>query len=530
MAIDTQIMFLHRNLRIGINRDARFIAAIMAAVAVGFVAYVARLSDVTHDAFHEMALVREYFRTGEFPHNDVFAFTPTVSPAVHHEWGTGLFLYLVAGANPLGYHGMAIARLLLIAMLGLLLYRVARNQGAHPIVIGLCAPIVFPIAWVGFATLRAQMFTLVFLACQILLQQSDWRGKKTWIVGWFFLYVAWLNVHAGFVVGIGLLGFHVLERWIEFFFARSPSSGLSEFFVRFWHHLLLVPCALVGLIINPWGMDYPKYLWHAIRMPRPTMIEWQPLWMTPDALTTMLAYSVMVLGLGYCAKNRQWKRLRGWLFTCIASYVALKHIRHGSLFAVAWLAYMPGWLTPTPLGRSFIAWIYEYRTTAMRLCIIIVGSCSVYALGHSVWKARIPDDDPQGVMVYPVGAVKYLQEEGFRGNLMTPFTAGAYVSWTCYPNIRISLDGRYEVAYRDDVLPKHDDFYLARDNWKEVLNEYNADAILVQQAAPVRRFLGTKVHETDNYSLVYEDKVYALFVLDSLSVRSSEAIGSSQRR
>jgi len=105
----------NRNLRIGLHRDGRLIVAACLATFLGFVAYVSRLSDVTHDAFHEMALVRAMFESGSFPLNDIFAFTPTVSPAVHHEWGTGLFLYMVAGANPMGLHGMAVARLLLIA-------------------------------------------------------------------------------------------------------------------------------------------------------------------------------------------------------------------------------------------------------------------------------------------------------------------------------------------------------------------------------------------------------------------------------
>jgi len=107
----------NRNLRIGLHRDGRLIVAACLATFLGFVAYVSRLSDVTHDAFHEMALVRAMFESGSFPLNDIFAFTPTVSPAVHHEWGTGLFLYMVAGANPMGLHGMAVARLLLITLL-----------------------------------------------------------------------------------------------------------------------------------------------------------------------------------------------------------------------------------------------------------------------------------------------------------------------------------------------------------------------------------------------------------------------------
>ena len=87
------LMTLQQNLQMGRLRDGRFVAILAASLLIAFLAYIARLSDVTHDAFHEMALVRVFAETGKFPIGDVFAFTPTVHPAVHHEWGTGLVLY-----------------------------------------------------------------------------------------------------------------------------------------------------------------------------------------------------------------------------------------------------------------------------------------------------------------------------------------------------------------------------------------------------------------------------------------------------
>jgi hypothetical protein len=92
------------------------------------------------------------------------------------------------------------------------------------------------------------------------------------------------------------------------------------------------------------------------------------------------------------------------------------------------------------------------------------------------------------------------------------------------------LDGRYEVAYRDDVLPKHDDFYHAGSNWHDVLTEYDPDAILVKQNVPVRKLLGKKEHDTEHFRLAYEDATFAVFVQDSLSVRTSDSWRDSQKR
>ena len=514
LAIDaetTYVMTLQQNLQIGRLRDGRFVAILGATLVVAFLAYIARLSDVTHDAFHEMALVRVFAESGRFPIGDVFAFTPTVYPAVHHEWGTGLVLYWCAGISPLGMDGMAVLKIAIVLAIAASLYRVARNGGAHPLLICLCAPILFPLLWVGFATVRAQIFTLLFILLQILLQQSDWQGRKNWVVVWAVLYVVWLNMHAGFVVGVGLMFLHVVERWLTELGDDWSIESLRKSYFKLWHHLLLLPILAIGLQINPWGLLYGPYLLRAITMPRPTMLEWKPLWMTHDSTTSLIAFALSIFALGYVAKNRRWSRLRGWLFCCIAAYMALKHLRHGSIYAIVWMAYMPGWLTPTALGRTTIARLTNARQFAIRSAGLTAIGCIGFILWNPIWKATIPSSDPDSPMVYPTGAVRYLREHSFSGNVLTPFSSGAYVSWMCYPNVRVSIDGRYEVAYREDVLPKHDQFYAAEPGWQNVLREYSADLILVQANSPVRKSLGKLGSQTEAWRVVYEDPVFSLY-------------------
>jgi len=520
------LMTLQQNLQIGRLRDGRYIAVLAAALLIAFFAYIARLSDITHDAFHEMALVRVYAQSGTFPLRDVFAFTPTIQPAVHHEWGTGLVLYWCAGISPLGLDGMAVLRILIVLAIAAALYRCARNGGAHPLLIVVCAPILFPLLWVGFGTIRAQIFTLLFILLQILMQQSDWHGRKSWVIAWSLLYVVWLNMHAGFVVGVGLMFFHVVERWLNELGEEWSIASFQNAYFKLWHHLLLPPILVIGLQINPWGLQYGPYLLRAITMPRPTMLEWQPLWMTHDNVTSLAAFGLSVLALGYIAKNRRWSRLRGWLFCCVAAYMAFKHLRHGSIYAMVWMAYMPGWLTPTAFGRTAIATLVNCRTFAIRCASVVSIACVAFILWHPIWKVTMPDSDPDGAMVYPTGAVQYLKDHSFSGNLMTPFASGAYVSWMCYPKVRVSIDGRYEVAYRDDVLPKHNQFYAADAGWENVLNEYSADVILVQANAPVKKWLGKHGTKTEAWRVIYEDAVFSLYVNDALAIPVSKPAGN----
>ncbi len=123
---------LQCNLRMGRGRDIGLAGWMLIAVAAMFVAYIARMNEVTHDVFHEMALFREALLGDALPQQDVFAYTPTVSPSVHHEWATGAVLYWVTLGTGMGVMGLTVLKFLLAAALWLALYRVARMRGRIP--------------------------------------------------------------------------------------------------------------------------------------------------------------------------------------------------------------------------------------------------------------------------------------------------------------------------------------------------------------------------------------------------------------
>lgn len=508
---------LRSQLGIGRRHDVDLAFWLLMASACLFLAWTARLHPLTHDAFHEMAMIRYWHQTGEFPHSDVFAFTPTVSPAVHHEWGMGAILYLFTFFSTDPFVGIGVLKTFCLVVLGLLLYRGARMSGAHPIVLAILAPIIFPVIWVGFSTLRAGMFTMVAIAAQWVMQRYDLRGSRAWIVAWIVLYVIWLNVHAGFVVGIAMLGCHGIERFVSSGMIRKTTFQQSRIdWIRSlhatWHLLLLVPVILLGACVNPWGTDYIPYLIRAITMPRPTMLEWQPLWKTYQPEWTLVCYTASIALAVYGFRSRRWERCFGLLILVLAAYMSLKHLRHGALYGVLWLMIVPAWISSTPLGHWILQKVHRDRQQVIWVSTLVSGICLFLAWIPSHFQVTLPRTLAESPHCYPVDAVEHLRTTGFHGKLLTPFHAGSYVSWSLHPQVFVSVDGRYEVAYRDDVLPKHNLLFRAESGWDEVLREFRPDAILVPTTSPLLEALEqSSITDDTAWRLEYRDQAYAIF-------------------
>ncbi|MFO1063857.1 MAG: hypothetical protein U0892_08350 [Pirellulales bacterium] len=485
-----------------------------------FLALEARLGLVTHDAFHEMALYREYVRTGEFPQNDVFAYTDTVSPSVHHEWATGAVLYWASVSSGLGLAGFSILKLFLCGLMWWFLYKTAGMRGAHPVLFALFSIAVFPFFWVGFATIRATLFTLVFIAVQLWLQELDVRGRRLWVIGWLAMMLAWLNIHAGFVVGIGLLLFHTVERWV---LVRIQSRSGMEACRATWHLAAAGFGVICILPINPYGLQYISYLLHGLTMARPAITEWKPLWHTYEPVQTVIMFALSLFLVGLIVRQSRGRCYRGLPTLGLCALETLKHIRHGAIYGVIWIAYVPAWLSRTRLGHSIIKGTRQYE----RKCIVMAQCISAVAFGFSLWhgfgKSSIIDGPGGDEIFYPTGAVDYLERHQFRGNLLTPFRAGAYVSWELHPAVQVSFDGRYEVAYKDNVLDEHIAFFDDTENWSLLLEKYPHDAILIHRAAKVNDHI-RQLRSADGrvalptqatWRVAYEDDGFLLLMKES---------------
>ncbi len=470
------------------------------------------------DVFHELALIREAIALARLPTWDVFAYTPTVDPVVHHEWGTGAVLYLVTVWSGFGATGLMVLRYLLCLFIAGGAYVCARRRGATEPVLSFLALVALMLLRIGFTTIRAQVFTLALLVVLMLCLTADSKGRRWWLPLWLVLYAAWVNLHAGFLVGFGLWGLYTVERFCrEFLDTRSVS--------RAFRRVVYLIGGLAGMslliLANPYGTDYVRYLWRAVLMPRPTVPEWQPLWQSgpwPLQLFFLISLAIAI----YAVTRRGVGHAEGILLVGITAWLALQHTRHVTLYGVVWLCLVPAWIETTALGTAMHAlW---HRRAAFLATVWFL--CGVIGFGHAwqerFWELQVPTAPPPATTIkesFPAGAVQYLAETGFQGNLMVTFQTGAFVSWKLYPAVRVSIDSRYEVAYPAQWREEVAGFYRAEGDWQATLIKHPTDAVLVPFSRPVAALLDDAPSHTGDvgWQEIYRDDAYSIFMRQALA-------------
>ena len=128
------------------------------------------------------------------------------------------------------------------------------------------------------------------------------------------------------------------------------------------------------------------------------------------------------------------------------------------------------------LGESWED-VYRRKRHAFALGVMIV-TLSLVAIGGAVgfmhrdfslqW--RIPEDR------YPVEALHLLKEE--RGNLAVFFNWGEYVLYHLHPRILVSIDGRYETVYPEEVVRANRELNQGVPGSEAFLDTYHADFAL----------------------------------------------------
>ena len=440
------------------------------------------------DMWHEMALIRESLAAGHLLVTDRFAYTPTVSPMVDHEWGAGAILYglaSVGGSWPI----VALKYLLALATAALAL-KCARLRGASFETLSLLAPPAIPLFGLGCSTLRAHAYSFFFLALLLYFLELDSGGNRRWILAWAPLFVLWVNIHGGCIMGIVVLALY----WAEQVARRRPHL----------HVLGAIALSFSAMAVNPFGLAYYRHMWETLRMPRPEIDEWWPIWRGSPGYVTIFWITVLIAG--YAVVKLGPRASRGALILAALAAGTILHIRVVPLYAVVWAAYVPAWVSATPAGQR-IEHLFRRREAVGVVCVIATMFFGVMLVVAGAWRLTVPGD------MFPVGAVRYLQEQRFHGNVMTPFEQGAYVSWRLFPAVKVSVDSRYDIAFPPSLVDESFRFYKAGPGWRETLAKYPTDLVLTLRKAAVAHRMPDV-----GWKRVYADKWFELFARPGLDL------------
>ncbi len=440
------------------------------------------------DVWHEMALIRESISAGHLLLQDRFAYTPTVSPMVDHEWGAGAILYALASLGG-SWPVVALKYLLALATAALAL-KCARLRGASFETLSLLAPLAMPLFGLGCGTLRAHAYSFLFIALLLYFLELDSGGKRRWIPLWLLLFVVWANIHGGCIMGIVVLALY----WVEQVARRRPHL----------HLLGTVALSFAAMAVNPFGLAYYRHMWATLQMPRPEIAEWWPVWRGAPGYVAIFWITLAIAG--YAVTKVGPRAARGALILAAMAAGTIVHIRVVPIYAVVWAAYVPAYVSATPLGQR-IARLFRWRDAVTIVCVVTTMFFGVMLAGIGAWRLTVPGN------LFPVGAVNYLEGQAFRGNVMTPFDQGAYVTWRLFPAVKVSLDSRYDISFPPALADESFRFYKGEPGWREILTKYPTDLVLTLRKAALARLMPSA-----GWKRVYADKWFELYARPGLDL------------
>ena len=455
------------------------------------------------DIWHEMSLIRASLAAHRLVTVDTFAYGPRLPLAVDHEWGSGVIAYFLA--TTFGPAGILVFKYLVGFSIAFFAAWTAKARGASLAAFSVLAPLAVLFGGAAFSPIRGHMYSLWFAALLLWLLEQDRRGQRRWLALWLALFPLWVNLHGGFVVGIGFMVIYAVEQALS----RQPCL-----------HLFGAAAAMAAMVsINPFGLSYYPYLARALTMARPAIGEWRPVWDSLPGVTADVFLLSLAL-LGYLALSLRRRVIPGFGIVAISAGEAALHQRMMPFFALSLACYAPAWLDQTGLGVGLAGCFKRFPMFVQALWMAIAVFFAFAGISYQPWSLRVPGSGNADEVVYPAGAVDYLQRNHFRGNVMTPFEYGAYVSWKLYPAVLVSLDSRYEVAFPNWWIDESFRFYSARPGWEKTLASYPTDLVMVRNTAPVSRFLAGK-----GWAPVYRDGAYRLYARPGLNLPAVDLAG-----
>lgn len=466
----------------------------LAAFALAIVAFVFSPTTADPDLWGHLRFGLDFWRDG-LARADPYAYVTAGQPWVNHEWLAEALMALAwMGGGAAGLIGLKVLASLVVAAT-VLRHLAWRGVPAVDAAIVLLYGGLLMVPWQG--SVRPQVFTYAALALLLALVARAERGEVRALWGAVPLMAVWANLHGGFLAGVGVLGlWWVARAAADRLAAVAPGArGVAR------RALLPMACAAGATLLTPYGPE----LWFFLRtalVPRREIAEWNPVEAAGlEGLALAALLGPVVVAWARSRRERSPALGLVLLATAVAPFVAR---RHTPLFAIAAMMLAGEHLAdlarraaerlggaPLPPGRE--------RRLAAGLWV----GAAVFAVAAVPHVRQIEYEASD----YPVRAVEALKRAGVRGDMITFFDWGEYVIWHLGPGVRVSMDGRRETVYPDDVYRESLAFLYGVGRWDALLERGRPALALVSRGFAAYNLLRC----APGWIVIVEDDHSALF-------------------
>ena len=423
---------------------------------------------------------------GALPAGDVFSWSMPGAPYRLTQWlGETL---MGASFNAWGLHGTKALSVLLAAVTIGFSWLAARRFVHTSTALGIAlvcnlVTLVTP--------MRPQLFTFALLSVLAWIDAEWMSGGRR---GLAFLLVPimalWVNLHGGYVVGIGFLGLTCAGLWFEAWQGRTLHDR------HLWGFTLICCSAVLATLLNPYGIG----AWESVLMigglrSSSVISEWMPVNLTTEIgwfyLLNLVPF-VALLTTG--ARSRPTHALLAGLFLVFG----LLANRQVAMCAAVMAPTIAALLVQTPQYQTMAANASNpsrpFIHTLLILALLAVFPW-IQNKGDARWAETINGQ-------YPVKATDFLKAHGFTERVLSDTLEASYL---IYAGVPVFIDGRMDL-YRDHFFFDYHLASKAAPGWDRFLDKHRPDTLLLRNDVALRQV----VIASGQWKIVYDDDRYSI--------------------
>jgi len=464
---------------------------------------------------------------GYFPKVDVLSFTAAGRPWTLHEWGSEVLFFLLF--KHFGATGLVALRAMVAALTIATVYRLLVRQGLHTLLalsLTLAAGVLFHKSW----SMRPHIFSLLFIVLVFYIVNEYSRYGRRRPLAWLpLIFLVWINLHGGFVVGFLFLGLWTIGEAINVLLNQRPDKSLRHLFpLILWSAL-----AFLAAFVNPntyEGVLYPVLYSGNSDLPLDVVAEWYPAdWVNSKYF---IFYNFFVIGVLFLSSFRlpaghllmivvfglyafRYHRITPFYAAVTIPLVALSFqhlLRQGWDTIPAYspalykkMRFLSGYMQQRArridaFGQRSSRYLFLFLALSLSFGLLLSGGMdSLLPLGINKFK-------------YPFENIRYLKDHPQPGNLFNRFRWGGLIAW-CLPGKKVFIDGRIDV-YGKQITEEYGTVLQLEEGWREILAKYNITHILINPEAPLARHITALDRD---WRLVADDGVSLLFFKNASS-------------
>ena len=437
------------------------------------------------DLFARLIVGEHFVETGEFLYQDFLSYTPT-HIWYDHEWGASIIFYLFY--KYFGVVGFVIFQAL--ALFGTTFFVIKTQQiqkHAYPASLTFITLFLLLFSHLNPSLVRCHLFSFFFFSVFLyILEKARLQDSKlVWLIP--PITILWNNIHGGVVAGLGIVFIYFVGELLS----KKP-----------WKRYLIPLLVSIPLLaINPYGFEYLNFLISANTKNRKYITEW---W------TVFAQKHVMYYYPGFCVM----------IFAVITSVINVIKAKKLNLTKILIL------LTTTALGITHVKLMSLSIISIAALCYNDIAElidkkpakyleqivCWIVFLSLFTIPLARPGIPKVNTNKFPVLETEFIKINNIKGNILTSFGFGSYVSYKLYPNNLIHIDGRYEEVYYDMEFNNLITYELAKEGWEKIYKDYPTEILMPEKESPVYKVL----KESTDWQLIYEGTKCGVFVLKDL--------------